>query len=61
MSEKNPIPRSGLDLIKEFEGYARKLPDGRAQAYPDPIYGWEVATIGYGTTKYPNGVRLVGH
>jgi GH24 family phage-related lysozyme (muramidase) len=42
-------------LIKEFEGYARALADGRAEAYPDPISGWQVATIGYGTTRYPDG------
>ncbi|MEB3339294.1 glycoside hydrolase family protein, partial [Okeania sp.] len=30
----------------------------RAQAYPDPIYGWEVGTIGYGTTKYPDGTKV---
>ena len=58
MSGKNLIPQSGLNLIKKFEGYHEKLPDGRAQAYPDPIYGWEVPTIGYGTTKYPNGSKV---
>ncbi|NEQ99702.1 MAG: lysozyme [Cyanothece sp. SIO2G6] len=49
------IPQKGIELIKEFEGYAQKLPDGRAQAYADPIHGWKVPTIGYGTTKYPDG------
>ncbi len=58
MKRKNLIPESGLNLIKKFEGYHQKLPDGRAQAYPDPIYGWEVATIGYGTTKYSNGRKV---
>jgi len=58
MSGKNLIPQSGLNLIKKFEGYHKKLSDGRAKAYPDPIYGWEVATIGYGTTKYPNGSKV---
>ncbi|MDJ0516303.1 MAG: C39 family peptidase [Trichodesmium sp. MO_231.B1] len=58
MKGKNLIPQSGLNLIKKFEGYHQKLPDGRSQAYPDPIYGWEVATIGYGTTKYPNGSKV---
>jgi GH24 family phage-related lysozyme (muramidase) len=51
----NDIPRCGIDLIKTFEGYEKKLPDGRAQAYKDPIHGWKVATIGYGTTRYPDG------
>lgn len=50
------IPQSGLDIIKEFEGYHKKLSDGRAQAYADPgPKGWNLPTIGYGTTKYPNG------
>ncbi|MGA1131876.1 MAG: lysozyme [Prochlorotrichaceae cyanobacterium] len=52
------IPQAGIDLIKEFEGYARALPDGRATAYPDPIYGWGVPTIGYGTTRYPDGTPV---
>jgi GH24 family phage-related lysozyme (muramidase) len=42
-------------LIKRFEGYEKKLPDGRAQAYPDPRLGWNLPTIGWGTTKYPEG------
>lgn len=54
----NAIPQAGIDLIKEFEGYARALPDGRAEAYPDPIYGWGVPTIGYGTTRYPDGTLV---
>ncbi|MEM6251927.1 MAG: D-Ala-D-Ala carboxypeptidase family metallohydrolase [Cyanobacteria bacterium P01_D01_bin.156] len=52
------IPRSGIELIKEFEGYAQALPDGRAKAYADPLLGWEVPTIGYGTTRYPNGEKV---
>lgn len=49
------IPQCGIDLIKKFEGYHQALSDGRAKAYPDPIYRWQVPTIGFGTTKYPNG------
>ncbi|CAM2142737.1 lysozyme [Pararobbsia alpina] len=30
-------------LAKEFEGC-------RLEAYPDPVYGWRVATVGYGAT-----------
>ena len=52
------IPRSGIELIKEFEGYADALPDGRAKAYADPLLGWDVPTIGYGTTRYPNGDKV---
>lgn len=37
-------------LIKPFEGYAKRLPDGSCQAYPDPGTGGHPWTIGYGTT-----------
>ncbi len=49
------IPQCGLDLIKQFEGYKQKLDDGRVQAYPDPKDGWNVPTIGWGSTKKPDG------
>lgn len=52
------IPRAGIELIKKFEGYAEALPDGRAMAYADPLYGWEMPTIGYGTTRYPNDSQV---
>jgi GH24 family phage-related lysozyme (muramidase) len=52
------VPQRGVDLIKEFEGYAAQQADDRAAAYPDPIYGWKVATIGYGTTIYPTGQKV---
>lgn len=38
----------GIDLIKGFEGFKEK-------AYLCPAKVW---TIGYGTTKYPNGDRV---
>ena len=57
-SPGSSIPEAGLALIKEFEGYHDKLPDGRAQAYEDPIWGWDVPTIGFGTTKYPDGRKV---
>jgi len=37
-------------LIKPFEGLARRLPDGRVQAYPDPGSGGAPWTIGWGAT-----------
>jgi GH24 family phage-related lysozyme (muramidase) len=46
------INNAGLDLVKEFEGLARRLPDGRIAAYLDVV---GVPTIGYGHTK---GVAL---
>lgn len=41
----------GLRLIKQFEGFS-------AQAYPDPLHGWALATIGYGTTVYKDGRKV---
>ena len=43
--------QSCADLVKEFEGYS-------AVAYPDPGSGDEPWTIGYGTTKYPDGAKV---
>lgn len=37
-------------FIEPFEGYARRLPDGRCQAYPDPATKGPPWTIGFGTT-----------
>lgn len=42
--------RAGVKLIGDFEGYARKLSDGRCKAYPDPGTGGAPWTIGYGAT-----------
>ena len=44
------ISRAGIALIKQFEGCARRLPDGRFAAYPDPGTGAEPWTIGWGAT-----------
>jgi lysozyme len=40
----------GLDLIKRFEGCARRIADGRLAAYPDPGTGGAPWTIGWGAT-----------
>lgn len=47
--------KAGIDLIHMFEGYARKLPNGSAQAYPDPGTGGKPWTIGWGSTSDENG------
>lgn len=39
-----------FSIIKEFEGYARALPDGGCKAYPDPGSGGDPWTIGFGST-----------
>jgi GH24 family phage-related lysozyme (muramidase) len=49
------VPQCAIDLIKKFEDYQKELDDGRAEAYPDPSKGWELPTIGWGSTKYPDG------
>jgi lysozyme len=38
-----PWLQMAMDLAKEFEGC-------QLEAYPDPEYGWKVATVGYGAT-----------
>ncbi len=43
------IPRAALELIERFEGYHRRLPDGRAAPYLCPA---RVPTIGIGSTFY---------
>ncbi|MXO72768.1 glycoside hydrolase family protein [Altererythrobacter buctensis] len=40
----------GVALIKRFEGCARRRPDGRYAAYPDPGTGGAPWTIGWGAT-----------
>ncbi len=45
------INKATIDLIKSFEGLELK-------AYVDPATGGEPITIGYGTTYYPNGVKV---
>ncbi len=41
---------AGIALIKSFEGCARRRPDGRFDAYPDPATGGKPWTIGWGAT-----------
>lgn len=49
------IPKEAVDICKKWEGYLRKLPDGRAAPYLCPA---RVATLGWGTTFYPNGKKV---
>jgi GH24 family phage-related lysozyme (muramidase) len=48
VNPKSKIPNQAINLIKEFEGFVPNV-------YDD---GVGVATIGYGTTVYPNGQRV---
>ncbi len=45
------LNKDGIDLIKKYESF-------KADAYPDPGTGAEPITIGYGTTVYPNGIKV---
>lgn len=44
-----------VPLIERFEGYARALPSGSVQAYPDPATGGKPWTIGIGSTTDEQG------
>jgi lysozyme len=50
------IPATALDLIKRFEGYHRRLPDGSAAPYLCPAGVW---TIGWGSTRGPDGAPII--
>lgn len=41
---------AGIGLIQQFEGCAKKQPDGSFTAYPDPGTGGDPWTIGWGST-----------
>jgi lysozyme len=45
------ISAAGLDLIKSFEGYHDRLPDGSCRAYLDKLAKPHVWTIGWGCTE----------
>lgn len=47
---QDAIELSREALVKPFEGYHKRLPDGRCQAYPDPGSGGHPWTIGWGST-----------
>lgn len=42
---------SAIKLIKDFEGC-------HLEAYADPLHGWSIPTIGYGTIRYPDGRKV---
>lgn len=44
------LGKAGETLIKSFEGCAKKRPDGKFEAYPDPGTGGVPWTIGWGST-----------
>lgn len=45
------IPQACIDLVKSFEGYHTRLPDGSCRAYLDTLAKPNVWTIGYGCTE----------
>lgn len=52
-----PLAREALALIEQFEGYHKKLPDGRVAPYLCPARVW---TIGIGSTFYEDGEPVRG-
>ena len=49
------LPAEALDLIKRFESCLKRIADGRYQPYLCPA---NVPTVGWGTTRYPDGRRV---
>ena len=47
---RHTVGDAGLELIRRFEGCARKRTDGLIEAYPDPGTGAAPWTIGWGAT-----------
>lgn len=45
------IPQACIDLVKQFEGFHTKLPDGSCKAYLDTLAKPNVWTIGWGCTE----------
>jgi lysozyme len=45
------VTPKAIELIKMFEGF-------EPNAYPDPATGAEPYTIGFGTTRYPDGKKV---
>jgi len=46
------------EFLIPFEGYAKKLPNGDCQAYPDPATGGKPFTIGFGSTFHADGTPV---
>jgi lysozyme len=49
------VCQEAIELICSFEGYHRRLPDGRAAPYLDPV---KIPTIGYGSIWRLDGTRV---
>lgn len=47
-----------MALLKHFESCLKPTGRGTFEAYPDPGYGWDVATIGWGTVQYEDGRKV---
>jgi GH24 family phage-related lysozyme (muramidase) len=51
-----PVPQQAITLIQQFEGCHRTSGvDDLIHAYPDPLSGSAPWTIGWGSTRYPDG------
>lgn len=52
------VSEGAIELIRHFESCKEIRGDGWVYAYADPAHGWNVPTIGWGTTRYPNGSKV---
>jgi len=63
LSSPSSPPRQASEvavtLIKQFEGCAKRRPDGQMEAYPDPGTGGQPWTIGWGATGPDIGPETV--
>lgn len=53
------VSDAGIELVKRFEGCARRRGDGLVEAYPDPGTGGAPWTIGWGATGRDIGPKTV--
>jgi len=50
VEQPRTVSKTGIALVKQFEGLARRRADGLVEAYPDPGTGGAPWTIGWGAT-----------
>jgi GH24 family phage-related lysozyme (muramidase) len=48
----------GFKVLEHFEGCHKKIGEDKYTSYPDAGYGWNVATIGIGSTRYEDGSKV---
>lgn len=48
--ESKQMSEEQIEMTKQFEGLHKIREDGLIESYPDAARGWDLATIGYGST-----------